>query len=249
MRIIRLDSTESTNKYCKLLELDSVEEFTVVWTPRQTAGVGQRGSHWESEPHKNLTFSIVLHPSFLRAEEQFGITMALSLAIKSYLATINSNGIAIGIKWPNDIYVCGNKICGTLIESTISQQRIATAVCGIGLNVNQTTFPDWVPNPTSMANEWGCEYDIENNVLPDLVQHIATHYAMLRNGSRKDMEQQYYASLINYQRTARYLYHGNAIEATISGIDRFGRLLLTQSDGTEIISEVKEIVFLDILNS
>ena len=245
--IIKIDSVESTNKHCKLLDLNSVEKFTVYWTPCQTAGVGQRGSQWVSEPNKNLTMSIVLHPTILKADEQFGLTMAVSLAIKDYLISQNRNGAPIGIKWPNDIYVGQSKICGTLIENTLNNHGIATSVCGIGLNVNQTIFPDWLPNPTSMAAEWSEEYDIENSVLPNLINHITHYYNLLKHNGRKSIEPQYLDNLVNYRRTAHYRYEGNDIEAAITGIDQYGRLMLKQTDGTQIVSEVKEIAFLDII--
>ena len=89
MQIVRLDSVESTNKYCEVLDLAEVEDFTCYWALEQTAGIGQRGNHWEAAPGKNLTFSLVLHPTFLPADRQFHLTQALSLALVDFLSFFN----------------------------------------------------------------------------------------------------------------------------------------------------------------
>ncbi|MBR4739077.1 MAG: biotin--[Bacteroidales bacterium] len=121
MGIVKIDSLESTNKYCEALDLTKVEDFTCYWALEQTAGIGQRGNHWHSAPGLNLTFSLVLHPTFLPADHQFKLTETLSLAILDLLNTVVCRRLGrqhlpltTTIKWPNDIYVDNRKICGTL---------------------------------------------------------------------------------------------------------------------------------------
>ena len=104
MRIVKFDSLESTNKYCEALDLAQVEDFTCYWALEQTAGIGQRGNHWEAAPGQNLTFSLVLHPTFLPADRQFKLTEALSLALVDFLSLFDPP-FSTSIKWPNDIYV------------------------------------------------------------------------------------------------------------------------------------------------
>ena len=110
MRIVKFDSLESTNKYCEALDLMQVEDFTCYWAMKQTDGIGQRGNHWEAAPGSNLTFSLVLHPTFLPADRQFRLTEALSLAIVDFMDTIDSLNSIVKIKWPNDIYVGRKKM-------------------------------------------------------------------------------------------------------------------------------------------
>ena len=93
MPIVRLDSVESTNKYCEALDLKQVEDFTCYWALEQTAGIGQKGNHWESASGQNLTFSLVLHPTFLPADRQFKLTQALSLALVDFFHYV---GNAVG---------------------------------------------------------------------------------------------------------------------------------------------------------
>ena len=247
-KIYRLDSVESTNRYCEALDLKQVEDFTCFWALEQTAGIGQRGNHWEAAPGKNLTFSLVLHPTFLPAERQFRLTQALSLAVVDFLSTFY---YSIHIKWPNDIYISGHKICGILtsahvtpkiVKQSNSQTIISSAVCGIGLNVNQTDFPDWVPNPTSLAILTGKEYKLEP-LLRQLLACIEKRYEALR--ADVDFEQEYLEHLLNLGLLARYKYKGEVITATVTGVDPHGHLLLTTTDGRHLCCAMKEIAAID----
>ena len=237
MRIEKFDSLESTNKYCEVLDLTEVEDFTCYWALEQNAGIGHRGNHWASTPGQNLTFSLVLHPTFLPADRQFKLTQALSLAIVDALNTKHLT-LNTKIKWPNDIYVSGHKICGTLVSARLQGATIASAICGIGLNVNQTVFPEWVPNPTSLSLITGEQYELEP-LLRQLLQCIEQRYNQLKAGH--DFEQEYLDRLLNLGVPARYKYNGEEITATITGIDPHGRLLLTTSDGRRLSCGMKEI--------
>lgn len=231
---------ESTNKYCEALDLAEVEDFTCFWALEQTAGIGQRGNHWHSAPGQNLTFSIVLHPSFMPADRQFHLTQALSLAMVDFLSIFNIQS-SISIKWPNDIYVSDRKICGTLVSTCLVGNTIASAVCGIGLNVNQREFPDWVPNPTSLNLLTGKHYDLEP-LLQQLLVCIETRYNDIKAGA--DLGQEYLDRLLNFGAPVRYKYNEEEIVATITGVDPHGRLLLTAADGRRLSCGMKEIAFL-----
>lgn len=240
MEIIKFDSLESTNRYCEALDLSRVGDFTCFWALAQTAGIGQRGNHWHSQPGLNLTFSLVLHPSFLPADRQFRLTEALSLAIVDFLSPFTSH-LSPSIKWPNDIYVDGRKICGTLVSTRLAADRIVSAVCGIGFNVNQLRFPDWVPNPTSLAILTARQFELQP-LLQQLLACIETRYDALRSGL--DPEPDYLKHLLNLGVPARYMYDGQEVVATVTGVDPHGRLLLSVADGRRLSCGMKEIVFL-----
>ena len=258
MRIVRFDSLESTNKYCEALDLAEVEDFTCYWALAQTAGIGQRTpsplrgtppnlggefNQWEAAPGQNLTFSLVLHPAFLPADRQFKLTEALSLALVDVLKDFKDLKVLkdLKVKWPNDIYVAGLKICGTLVSTRLSSNTIASAVCGIGLNVNQREFPDWVPNPTSLSLLTGQTYALEP-LLQQLLACIERRYNALRSGV--DPEPEYLEHLLNLGVLARYKYNEEEIEATVTGVDSHGRLLLTAQDGRRLTCGMKEIALL-----
>jgi len=240
MQIVTLDSVESTNKYCEALDLAQVEDFTCYWALAQTAGIGQRGNYWETAPGMNLTFSLILHPTFLPADRQFRLTQALSLAVVDFLSPFTFH-FSPCIKWPNDIYVDGKKICGTLVSTRLQGNSIASAICGIGLNVNQTEFPDWVSNPTSLALLTGQEYGLKP-LLQRLLACIKKRYMELQSG--QDFEPEYLEHLMNLGVPIHYIYKGGNLTASITGIDPYGHLLLTAEDGRRLCCGMKEISLL-----
>lgn len=243
MTIHSFDSLESTNKYCEALDLNEVGDFTCYWALRQTAGIGQRGNHWHASPGQNLTFSLVLKPTFLPADRQFRLTQTISLALVDMLSAFNLP-FSVHIKWPNDVYVGNKKICGTLITTRLHGSHIESAICGVGLNVNEACFPDWVPNPTSLQQLTGKNYDLET-LLQHLLQCIERRYAALRRGY--DPQSEYLAHLMNLGRAAKYIYQDDEIMAVITGVDDFGRLQLTTADGRRLSCAMKEISYVSYL--
>ena len=91
----------------------------------QTAGRGQRGNRWESAKCENLTFSILFKPTFLSPVQQFAISEVAAIGVCRYLC---SKGLPAQIKWPNDIYIGNKKICGMLIEHSISGANLAGSI-------------------------------------------------------------------------------------------------------------------------
>ena len=239
MQIVKLESVDSTNRYCEALDLTEVEDFTCYWALEQTAGIGQRGNHWASAPGENLTFSLVLKPDFLPAVQQFRLTEALSLGVMDFLKGINgSDSLDALIKWPNDIYANGGKICGMLVSNRLAGEKIAAAICGIGLNTNQRDFPDWVPHPASISLLTGESNELEPT-LKSLLDCIKKRYDELRAG--RDLEKEYLDNLMNLGIPARYRHNGRELTATIKGVDPHGRLLLTSEDGEQLCCPMKEI--------
>lgn len=170
-KMIILEECASTNS---AIPADAPHGFAVM-ARRQSAGRGQRGSSWESEPGRNVTMSVLLRPADIDVANQFSISIAAALAVAE---TLDHYGIAgAQVKWPNDIYVGNSKICGILIENSLSGRRIARSIVGIGLNVNQREFHSPAPNPVSMAQLTGSEYSIEeiaHTILARIMRIIDT---------------------------------------------------------------------------
>lgn len=239
MKIVRFDTLNSTNQYCELLDLSQVEEFTIVVADTQTAGIGQRGNHWEAEPGKNLTFSIILKPTFLQAADQYQLTKAVSLGIYDWLQAQIPATMQASIKWPNDLYVGESKICGTLISSRLAACHLSSTIVGIGLNINQTQFSDWIPNPTSLAILCQKTFDT-TGCLEQLANCVFIRYMQLRNDLHSP-DKEYLQHLLDYGQPHAYVYQGQRITATITGINKFGHLEATTADGQEIVCQIKEI--------
>ena len=121
--LIQLNTTDSTNNYLKKRSKeDDLPEFTLVTASHQTAGRGQRGNFWESNPSDNLLFSLLVRPAKLPIQEQFMLSEAVSISL---VKTLLKYAEDFTIKWPNDIYWQNKKICGILIEHDLMEQQIS----------------------------------------------------------------------------------------------------------------------------
>ena len=162
IRWIHLPKVGSTNSYLRQMADDDTSDITVAYTDDQYAGRGQKGNSWECEPGKNLSFSILLHPLFVKPAEQFIISQAMALAVVNVLNGLDDTGKKLfTVKWPNDIYYDDWKISGTLIECDLQGKHIANCIIGTGLNVNQQEFLSDAPNPTSLIRIFGHEFSRE----------------------------------------------------------------------------------------
>ena len=155
---------------------EKYREGDVVWADFQTAGRGQRGHEWHSRKGENLTFSVVLEPSFVPIAEQFAVSEVVALSLVDMLSEY---GIAAKIKWTNDIYVGDRKLIGILIEHSLASATLRRTIVGVGINVNQTEFDPSLPNPVSMAQLLGKELSAEE-VLQCFLQHLQENYEALR---------------------------------------------------------------------
>ena len=154
-KVVHIDETDSTNHWLKA----HGEGTMVVVADFQTAGKGCGSNSWESERGQNLTFSMLIHPEALEARAQFRITEVVSVALCNTLERYIYK--EVDIKWPNDIYVGDQKICGILIENRLQGSVIKDSIIGIGLNVNQQVFPSDALNPVSMWQLTGQETNRE----------------------------------------------------------------------------------------
>lgn len=154
-KIIWLKSTDSTNNELRR-HLDQSGSLSIIAAEMQSAGRGQGEHTWHSAPGQNLTFSILLRHRGLKASDALVVTSIMTLGIRDYL---REKGIEPWIKWPNDIWVGEKKICGILVENTVHAGMIDFSIVGVGLDLNQTDWPSELPNPVSLKELTGQEYD------------------------------------------------------------------------------------------
>jgi BirA family biotin operon repressor/biotin-[acetyl-CoA-carboxylase] ligase len=240
LHTIYVPETASTNTYLKeLSRRRPLQEGTVVYTSCQSSGRGQAGNSWESEPGKNLTFSILLFPQKIPVNRQFILSRLTALAVRDVLSE-ETDGITV--KWPNDIYYYDRKIAGILIENEIEGGNIAASVIGIGLNVNQQVFLSDAPNPVSLRQITGKVYDLQ-----DLLQRIAGRLLSLydeANGDGQDvLVSRYKASL--YRKDGYHLFSdkNGVFTARIKDVEPAGAIILCTEDGEERKYLFKEIGF------
>ena len=221
-----------------LTQKSNLGEGTLVLTDNQRNGRGQRGSAWEAEPGKNLTFSFLLKPSFVAVAEQFRLTMVISLGVADYLIQRISGETKI--KWPNDLLVDGKKIGGILIENTLAGSQLQQSVVGIGLNVNQIIFS--IDSATSMQLVADHEFDL-NHELNLLLERLEKRYLQLRAGRYNEIRDEYLRLL--YWKGEEHLFSANREHwlGVIEGVDEIGKLKVS-SKGEIRSFGLKEIQFL-----
>ena len=238
--LIFVSETDSTNNYLKRME-ENTEGTTVVWTDFQTAGRGCGSNTWESEPGKNLTFSIRFHPNGVAARDQFILSMANAVALKRTLELYIDN---VRIKWPNDIYWHDRKLCGTLIETSLDGSNIRNCILGTGINVNQREFLSDAPNPVSLFQILGHEVD-RKELLQQMVKNIMSAVDGVGDGQADDIRQEYRMALYRLDEVYPYILpNGERRLFRLENVTDDGHLLLTTPDGTEQHSfAFKEIQF------
>ena len=237
VKTLYLEETDSTNDFLRHYTPGEDEDMTVVWTDFQRKGRGQGSNQWESEAGKNLTFSVLIHPDKLRAQDQYIISMAVAETMHRFLSGMVD--AAIQIKWPNDIYVGDSKIGGILIENHLSGGHIKDCIIGIGLNVNQTVFVSDAPNPISMRmiddREWNRE-EVLQGLISELVwqfQHF--RFDIIRKKYRRHL----------YRREGFYPYRDaeGEFEAEMLEVENDGHLVLLDTEGRQRRYAFKEVAY------
>jgi len=243
---IHLTAVGSTNSYAtEMLRQISPVEGTIIYTFAQTNGRGQRGNTWQSELNKNVALSLILHPSFLAAEEQFLLTKITSLAVADLMAEIIKNAGAsadIKVKWPNDIYIDGKKAGGILIENTLRDKHLQSSVIGIGLNIKQVNFSDKI-SATSLKTITGQDFDLIE-IVELLCEFLEARYLQLKANKRDALHAAYLKRLYRLNEWKSFSDHTNTFEGKIVSVSPVGKLQVELHSGDVREFDLKEIVFL-----
>lgn len=220
-----LQTCASTNAEAQAAEFKNgaTPEGLTILAHHQTAGRGQRGNAWQAAPGENLTFSVVLKPTWLPVARQFDLSITVALAGADALRTLLGLAAPVTVKWPNDLYIGPRKVGGVLIENTLRGTAISSSVVGIGLNVNQTAFDPALPNPTSLARETGHPHE-RATVLAALLASLEARYLALRAGRNAEQCVEYQARLYRFGQETTFAFDGQQETGRITGIDARGQL-------------------------
>lgn len=236
--IIELDSVDSTSNYiAKALETGNYRWGTAIMAHFQTNGRGQRATSWQSEGGKNLTFSFALPLNDFDSRAYFSISRAISLGISRTIRCLVEADVRI--KWPNDILANQKKIAGVLIETKSGENQ--AAVCGIGLNVNQTAFPN-LPHVGSLKLLSGKAFDVRK-VLDQLLENLNSEWEMLHQGDFRNQQSRYESELYGLNKSHSFEENGSIFQGEITGTTADGRLRIL-SKGVEIACQPKSIKIL-----
>lgn len=241
--LLTLESVDSTNTFASALLGGRPAEGTVVRALHQTAGRGQQGSQWHAEPGANLTFSLILYPTFLDLRRIFLLNKMIAVALRDTVAALLPADRLVQVKWPNDILVDRRKVAGILIETGVHSDRLRSVIVGIGLNVNQSGFdPSLHGQATSLAVALGRPL-VPEDVLAVLLAQVEAGYMALRAGRFEGIERSYLQHLYAYQEDTRIEVGGVERLLHVVGVDADGRIAL--QDGQKLyFYGVKEIKFI-----
>lgn len=219
--------TGSTNDDALADARAGAAEGTTFVAEHQLRGRGRRGRNWHAEPGAALLFSVVVRPQ-LPLHRAAWLALAAGACVRDALARMLPalDERALGVKWPNDVWVSGKKIAGVLVESQIEGEELRGAVVGIGVNVAATRFPiELGSTATSLLLEGGV-VDRESLLVEVLHELDATLPALSERG---------FSAI--HERIARHdALKGRPIRVDdvlgiASGVDELGRLLVRTSRG------------------
>ena len=164
------------------------------------------------------------------------VGVAIIRVIQSVLCQRSGLYSVLSIKWPNDIYFGDKKVAGILIENAIIGNEIKYSIAGIGLNVNQTTFVSDAPNPVSLKQITGKEYDIERlmSLLFETVQSVL-------NESEQEVWADYKAHLYRREGWYPFVDKNGTFEARISDVLPTGEIILSDQEGKEQKYHFKQV--------
>ncbi len=222
--IIYFEEADSSNNVAmNLIGKQHLSEFSIVLVKNQTKGKGQGSNSWYSKPNESITLSIIVYPLFLLPEHFFFISKLTAIVTHKLINKYTKNAY---IKWPNDIYVNNKKIAGILIENIISQQQMQASIIGVGINVNQATFPSNLPNPTSLFLETKNNYSIDL-LVSQWQQIFIEHYSWLKSKNFEQIDKYYNKYLFMKNKNATFLTNKQEIlEGTILKVNNAGELVV-----------------------
>lgn len=227
-KLFVFESIDSTNACARTLAETGTPEGTVVVADFQSNGRGRLGRSWKSEPGANLLFSIVLRPTIQK--EQAAILTFFS-AVFIAQALEQTTGQSVECKWPNDILLRGKKCCGILLENSFSQDRLDFSVIGVGINVNQSSFPgDLEKKATSLTREVGHTVD-RTKLLQQLFREADMLLPVLKAGDLSTIMARWNSRCSMFGKSVLIEHGKEKISGTALRLDDDGGLVVQTASG------------------
>jgi BirA family transcriptional regulator, biotin operon repressor / biotin---[acetyl-CoA-carboxylase] ligase len=225
-KIFKLKEVNSTNLVAGKLP-NGTPEGSVIWAEYQTQGRGQGENYWESSKRENLTFSILVYPTFLKAVQQFYLSKIISLSVADFLSLYTTQ---VCIKWPNDIYIGEKKAAGILIENALERDFIGESIVGIGININQELFLSNAPNPVSLKQVTGKNYDLKE-MLGIFLDIFEFRYGMLKDADYTTIDENYLNVLFRKGSSAQFKSDNKIFTGIIDNVEETGELVIIDNAG------------------
>lgn len=232
-------TVDSTNNFAKsLAQLGCVHGHTII-AEQQTAGKGRQGKKFHSPNNQGLYMSIIVRPE-LSVDYALTITSCAAVAVAEAIEKVS--GLKCGIKWVNDIYAGGKKLCGILTEASIDVEQggLEYAVIGIGINVSNTVFPKEIEEvATSIRVQTGKSVN-RSLLAAEICNSIERH---LEKICSKEFIEEYRRRSILIGKRVVVTRNDESETVDCIGIDNYGKLLVRRSKGEEVALSSGMITF------
>lgn len=230
-QVIYYDETDSTNIQARLAgEKDGVHG-TLFVADRQVSGKGRRGRSWDSPTGVCVYMTLLLRPELAPVKAPM-LTLVMALSVAE--AIREQTGLAAQIKWPNDIVLNQKKICGILTEMSTEIDYINYVVTGVGINTNQTEFPEELQKTATSLLIEGGKVIGRSKLIAAVMQRYEENYKIfLAAGDLSGVLDRYNALLVNCGRDVWILEPQGEYHAHAFGINKQGELIVLTEDGEE----------------
>jgi BirA family biotin operon repressor/biotin-[acetyl-CoA-carboxylase] ligase len=222
---IELESVDSTNNYAMARAAEGkASHGTLYFAYEQWAGKGQRGRTWTSTPGENIVLSAVIEPVALKFSQAFALSACVALACHDLFSRY-AGAAETRIKWPNDIYWNDRKAGGILIENSFRGTDWVLAIAGMGININQTVFPESARNPVALRQITGRSFDVVG-LARELGDCLDRRYTALTTGAGAGpLISDYNDRLYRREETVRLKKENAVFETVVQGVSPQGQLL------------------------
>jgi len=224
----------STNSAAMAAAAEGAPEGSVFLAEEQTAGRGRGSNLWQSPRSTGIYCSVILRPR-VPPSEVLILSLAAGLAVHAAIQRVDAR-VNPDLKWPNDVLIGGKKICGILTEMNAEATRVRYIVVGVGINVNQASFPKDLP-ATSLRLTTGSEWS-RVDLAGALLKSLDYEYReMLENPEARQSILSRFAQQSSWVsgKRVRIEENGSAFEGESEGLDSRGFLRVRTSAGTQIV--------------
>jgi BirA family biotin operon repressor/biotin-[acetyl-CoA-carboxylase] ligase len=226
----------STNTAAMQAAAEGAPEGSVFLAEEQTAGRGRGANSWQSARSTGIYCSVVLRPA-LPPSEVLVLALAAGLAVRAAIEQVDSR-VNADLKWPNDVLIDGKKVCGILAEMNAEATRVRYIVVGIGINVNQQSFPaELEREATSLRMATGSEWS-RVELTAALLKSLDREYRLLieQPGARQSILRRF-AEQSSWVRGKQVRVEENSsrIEGTTEGLDQRGFLQVRTAQGLQTV--------------
>ncbi|MGA8153780.1 MAG: biotin--[acetyl-CoA-carboxylase] ligase [Terriglobales bacterium] len=225
----------STNSAAMDAAAAGAPEGSVFLAEQQTAGRGRGGHQWYSARSVGVYCSAVLRPA-LPPSEALVLSLAAGLAVRAAVQEIDDRMVA-DLKWPNDLLIGGRKFCGILTEMNAEVTRVRYIVIGIGINVNQASFPaDLQVSATSLRLASGTEQS-RLQVCAALLKSLDREYRQLLENpnARESILRRFAEHSSSVQGAAVRVEENGGFEGVTEGLDARGFLQVRTAQGVRTV--------------